>query len=493
MFIVSVTNISAKRCFSGFSKILFSYPFKLPSINDNNMTFKESIIPDDILNVSSIKPETSLHSKPFGDELYKKMNEPDKIVAPMVDQSELAWRILSRKYGANLCYTPMFHAKLFVTNEKYRKDMFCDLDGNPKYDRPLIVQFCANDPEYLLQAAELVQDQCDAVDLNLGCPQGIAKKGNYGSFLMDNWKLIYSLINTLHINLKVPVTAKIRLFPANSETASVPKNQPVPNGAVDEHFNKEKTLNYARMILKAGAQILTVHGRSRDMKGQKTGIANWNLIQFLHESLSKEYKEATGHDLVFFANGNILYPEDVERCLSQINCQGIMSAEGNLYNPGVFNTKDASKDKQYPRLDKISREYFDIVKSVQPASIASKIAMKAHFFKFLKPFITKHTHIRDMIAQTSVKFDDMDVWEKIVSEVEKVTKELDVNEENDVIKSGKLEWWGGSYKEIPYWRCQPYFRKVEGRSVVEDIKAKEVTELQTERNSKKRKLDCCRD
>lgn len=171
-----------------------------------------------------------------GRELFEKIGKPTKIVAPMVDQSELAWRILSRKYGATLAYTPMFHAKLFATSPKYRKDMWCEMDGDPKIDRPLVVQFCANDPEYLLQAAKLVQDKCDAVDLNLGCPQGIAKKGHYGSFLMDEWDLVHKLIKNLHDNLDIPVTAKIRIFP-----------------------EKEKSLQYARTVLDAGAQFLTVH------------------------------------------------------------------------------------------------------------------------------------------------------------------------------------------------------------------------------------------
>lgn len=403
---------------------------------------------------------TSPTSKLSGRNLYNAIGQPKTIVAPMVDQSELAWRILSRKYGADLCYTPMFHARLFVTSDKYRKSMFNDQDGNPKYDRPLIVQFCANDPDTLLQAAKLVEGQCDAVDLNLGCPQGIAKKGKYGSFLMEDWGLIHKLIANLHKNLSIPVTAKIRVY--------------------DDY---EKSLQYAKMVLDAGAQFLTVHGRTREMKGQNTGLANWKILRYLRDNLLQ--------DQVFFANGNILYPDDLQRCADATKCDAVMSAEGNLYNPGVFWTKTNDIDSQFPRVDKILREYFEIVKSVDPHP-ASRHSMKSHFFKLMHEFLNHRTELRPMIGKTNVH-SSFDEWEKIVEEVERIVKEEIVSQPNfkglDVVVDGKAQEWGGHYKTVPYWRCQPFFRKVDGeRQNTRLLKVAGENDLMVTSNEAKEKL-----
>jgi hypothetical protein len=81
------------------------------------------------------------------------------IVAPMVGGSELAFRLLCRKYGATIAYTPMMNSEKFAAEEEYRQAEF---QTTPK-DRPLVAHFSANNPKFFLDAAKLVQDQCDAV------------------------------------------------------------------------------------------------------------------------------------------------------------------------------------------------------------------------------------------------------------------------------------------------------------------------------------------
>jgi hypothetical protein len=64
------------------------------------------------------------------------------------------------------------------------------------------VQFCGNDPQTLLAAARAVEDKCDAVDLNLGCPQGIARKGRYGAYLLEEQDVVLEIVRTLSAGLK---------------------------------------------------------------------------------------------------------------------------------------------------------------------------------------------------------------------------------------------------------------------------------------------------
>jgi tRNA-dihydrouridine synthase 1 len=103
------------------------------------------------------------------------------ICAPMVGASELAFRLLCRRYGCPMAYTPMISSTRFAQDEEYRKGEF----QTNAQDRPLVAHFSANDPAHLLASAKLVEKHCDAIDLNLGCPQRVAFVGHYGSFLLD--------------------------------------------------------------------------------------------------------------------------------------------------------------------------------------------------------------------------------------------------------------------------------------------------------------------
>ena len=390
------------------------------------------------------------------------------------------------KRSSLLAYTPMLHARLFSESEKYRQESFQSsrnravpevkkedggpdgsngstawLDGHPDVDRPLVVQFCANDPNYLVDAARHVQGFCDAVDLNLGCPQGIARKGRYGAFLQDEWDLIYELINRLHRELDVPVTAKIRVLDT-----------------------RERTLDYAKMVVAAGVSILTVHGRQRHQKGQMTGLADWKVIRYLRDNLPSE--------VVLFANGNVLDSADLERCRRFTGADAVMTAEGALYDPTIFaepspiglGDKDQegywrSKDgkKSGYRMDAVMRQYLDIIyryvleedpprrsplftsydshhngdegqtngndghlemkiptepgRRKRRARIESPNlrAMQAHLFCLLRPLLYKHTSIRDALAKC--RAGDMVAFENILSLVETATKEGIIMEVND--------------------------------------------------------------
>ncbi|KAL0643284.1 hypothetical protein Bca4012_041574 [Brassica carinata] len=224
---------------------------------------------------------------------WKKLGRPKYIVAPMVDNSELPFRLLCQKYGAQAAYTPMLHSRVFTETEKYRNQEFTTC----KEDRPLFVQFCANDPDTLLEAAKRVQPYCDYVDINLGCPQRIAKRGNYGAFLMDNLPLVKSLVEKLAQNLTVPVSCKIRIFP-----------------------NLQDTLNYAKMLEEAGCSLLAVHGRTRNEKDGKKFRADWGAIKEVREALT----------IPVLANGN------GRPYIRETGVEGVLSAETLLENPAAF-------------------------------------------------------------------------------------------------------------------------------------------------------------
>eukprot|EP00899_Mesostigma_viride_P017778 jgi/Mesvir1/26000/Mv17945-RA.1 len=297
---------------------------------------------------------TSSHSKDAWD-YFKSLGSPWRHVAPMVDQSELPFRMLCRRYGADAAYTPMLHSRLFCEVPKYREEHFSTCPE----DRPLFAQFCANDPDTWLAAARHVDGgQCDYVDLNLGCPQRIAKRGNYGAFLMDDLPLVHRMVSAVSAGLRTPVSCKIRVF-----------------DDIDD------TIRYARMLESAGAKLLAVHGRTREQKNSKDWRANWDDIKRVVDSVS----------IPVLANGNISCMADVRACMAATGAVGVLSAESLLSNPRMF--ADDAGDGTLSNPVELLLEYLDLVDKY-PVHMRM---VRGHVHKMLGPWFTLHPDIRDRL------------------------------------------------------------------------------------------------
>lgn len=232
-------------------------------------------------------------------------------------------------------------------DEEHRNRMF---ETAPE-DRPLVVQFCGNDPATLLKAAKAVEHKCDGVDLNLGCPQGIAKKGRYGAYLLEEQDVVLEIVRTLSAGLSIPLTVKIRLLP-----------------------DREATIAYAKQIVRAGASALTVHGRNKEEKAQRVGTCDWAMIARIREAVP---------EIPIIANGGIGGPEDVEACLATTGADAVMTSEMSLVSPAdVF--RPGGSPRSVTVHEQVKR-YLDLVAVYEPLMWMAYKPVRAHLFKMLYP------------------------------------------------------------------------------------------------------------
>lgn len=239
------------------------------------------------------------------------LGSPRYCCAPMVLQSELAFRMLVRRHGSTLCYTPMLPAQAFLSLPTAGEPV-APATGGPatreayfstcEADRPLLAQLGGSEPAQMLAAALLVQHRVDGVDINFGCPQACARNGGYGAFLLEQPERARAIVDALVGGLSVPVTAKIRILP-----------------------KLEETIAFAQMLEDAGVAAVAVHGRRREQRHHE-GQADTEAIAAVKAALR----------IPVISNGNVATQADAEAMLAATGADCVMSAKALLANPRLF-------------------------------------------------------------------------------------------------------------------------------------------------------------
>lgn len=217
--------------------------------------------------------------------------------APLSGVTDLVFRRLVRRYASDsMMYTEMVNA----TGLHYVRELPKLMEVDPN-ERPISIQLFDCRPDFLAEAAQMaVEEGADTVDINMGCPVNKITKNGGGSSLLREPETAEAIVRSVVKAVQVPVTVKTRI------------------GWTDKEIN---ILEFAKRMEDAGAQMITVHGRTR-AQGYN-GAARWEWIGRVKEILS----------IPVIANGDIFSVEAAIKCLEQTGADGVMCSRGTLGYP----------------------------------------------------------------------------------------------------------------------------------------------------------------
>lgn len=248
--------------------------------------------------------------------------ENQLVLAPMAGITNEAFRSICKEMGAGLVVCEMISDKaLSFHNAKTIK-----MTGVSQNEHPLSMQIFGADKETLVYAAKWIYENTDAdiIDINMGCPVNkVAKRAGAGSSLLRDPNKVYEITKAVVEVTPLPVTVKIRI-------------------GWDE--NNINAVENAKMIEKAGACAIAVHGRTRAQ--MYSGHANLDVI--------KDVVEAVNIPVV--GNGDIVDGPSALHMLEYTGCKAIMIGRGALGNPWIFkeiNAYFAGKEFKRPSKEEI--------------------------------------------------------------------------------------------------------------------------------------------
>lgn len=245
----------------------------------------------------------------------------DIFLAPMAGYTDVAFREQCKKYGAGLTTTEMVSAKgLLYDSEKTKRLLITS-----QFEDIKSVQIFGHEPDVIAKACsnELLKD-FDIIDINMGCPATKIVKNGDGSKLMTNFALAEQIVKSAVMATDKPITVKMRLG-----------------------YDKNVAVEFAKMLKKAGASAIAVHGR----------LATQGYAGDVDYKSIAEVKKAVSIPVV--ANGNIVDEKSYQEVLKITNADAVMIGRAAVGDPYIF----ARLLKMPVKVDRLKtiKEQFDLL------------------------------------------------------------------------------------------------------------------------------------
>jgi len=250
--------------------------------------------------------------------------KPIYVLAPLAGFTDLPFRSVVKKFGADLTVSEMLSSNALVHNSKKTFHM---LEKSPNED-PYSVQIAGAEVDVIRGAVEILneQDGIDIIDLNCGCPVPKVVGHGSGSSLLLNLPLMGEIIKTIKdVSNKNMTSVKVRLG-----------------------FEKKNHIEIAKIVEDNGADFIAVHGRTR--AGKFTAEVDYDAIKEIKDSVS----------IPVIANGDIDSYEKAKFVLEHTGCDGLMIGRGAVGSPWIFHQlRSGEKDISSSLKHEIIMEHFD--------------------------------------------------------------------------------------------------------------------------------------